>query len=135
VKRIFLLAALVVTALTAFFYWREPSGPHVTIEDVRLGDGAALETGETVTVHYVAKVRGGPVYSETRKLGQPFTFVVGKGQVLPGWEQGVRGMRQGGLRRLTIPPELAYGDRGAPPLIPPGATLEVEIELLRVSAP
>jgi FKBP-type peptidyl-prolyl cis-trans isomerase len=105
----------------------------VRIKDLKVGTGATLETGKTVTVHYVARVQDGAVYSETRSTGQPFTFVVGRGQVLEGWEQGIRGMREGGIRRLLIPSAFAYGKAGAPPLIPPDAALEAEIELLRVA--
>jgi FKBP-type peptidyl-prolyl cis-trans isomerase len=136
-KRSLFGIAAALLAIAAVVYWRhQPRAPEggVEIEELRAGKGEELRPGNTVTVHYTAKVQGGSVYSESRKLDQPFTFVVGKGQVLPGWERGIEGMRPGELRRIIIPPALAYGEIGAPPLIPPHATLEVEIELLRVSS-
>jgi FKBP-type peptidyl-prolyl cis-trans isomerase len=134
-----ILAVVALLALlsgwTLYQLWERSQGPEglrVQIEDLRKGDGPEIEPGQTVTVHYAAKVQGGSYYSETRRTGQPFTFIVGAGHVLPGWEQGLKRMRQGGLRRITIPPDLAYGERGSGAEIPPGSTLEVEIELLRV---
>jgi FKBP-type peptidyl-prolyl cis-trans isomerase len=106
--------------------------------DLRAGNGAEAVSGRTVTVNYT-----GWLYAPTQpeQKGQqfdtsigraPFMFVVGAGRVIQGWDRGVPGMRVGGLRRLVIPPDLAYGAQGAPPNIPPNATLVFDVELLAV---
>jgi FKBP-type peptidyl-prolyl cis-trans isomerase len=102
------------------------------IEDVRVGVGAEAKAGTTVTVHYVGTLTDGRKFDSSRDRGQGFTFRLGAGQVIKGWDQGVAGMRIGGIRKLTIPPELGYGARGYPPVIPPNATLLFEVELLAV---
>lgn len=102
------------------------------IEDVRVGDGAEATQGKTVTVHYVGTLTDGSKFDSSRDRGQGFSFRLGAGQVIKGWDQGVAGMKIGGVRKLTIPPELGYGDRGFPPVIPPGSTLLFEVELLSV---
>ena len=102
------------------------------IEVVREGAGAEARAGNTVSVHYVGTLTDGKKFDSSRDRGQPFTFKLGAGQVIKGWDQGVAGMRVGALRKLTIPPQLAYGDKGFPPVIPPGSTLVFEVELLDV---
>ncbi|MEJ7731270.1 MAG: FKBP-type peptidyl-prolyl cis-trans isomerase [Polyangiaceae bacterium] len=102
------------------------------IEDVRVGDGAEAQAGKKVSVHYVGTLTNGKKFDSSRDRGQPFDFALGAGQVIKGWDQGVAGMKVGGLRKLTIPPHLAYGDRGFPPVIPPGSTLVFEVELVAV---
>lgn len=102
------------------------------IENLREGAGAEATTGKTVTVHYVGTLTNGSKFDSSRDRGEGFTFKLGAGQVIAGWDQGVAGMKVGELRRLTIPAHLAYGDRGFPPVIPPRSTLVFEVELLGV---
>jgi|SRR5580704_2916921 FKBP-type peptidyl-prolyl cis-trans isomerase len=104
----------------------------LTIEDVTIGTGAEARPGGTVTVHYTGTLDNGSRFDSSRDRG-PFSFLLGGGRVIQGWDQGVTGMRVGGVRRLVIPAELGYGDQGAPPVIPPRSTLHFEIELLEVS--
>ena len=100
--------------------------------DVKVGTGPPVKAGDRVSVHYTGILTGGKVFDSSKARNQPFEFVVGRGTVIRGWEVGLLGMRAGGVRRLTIPPEQAYGDRGAPPLIPPRSTLYFEVELLKI---
>jgi FKBP-type peptidyl-prolyl cis-trans isomerase len=102
------------------------------IENLREGSGAQAAAGNTVTVHYVGTLTNGSKFDSSRDRGQGFTFKLGAGQVIAGWDQGVAGMRIGEVRKLTIPPQLAYGERGFPPVIPPQSTLVFEVELLAV---
>lgn len=109
--------------------------------DLVVGQGAEATAGSKVTVHYTGWLydRGaadhkGKEFDSSRKGGQPFSFVLGAGQVISGWDQGVAGMRVGGQRRLVIPSSLAYGDAGAGGVIPPKATLVFDVELLGVQA-
>ncbi len=104
----------------------------IQIEELRPGDGAEAIAGKTVTVHYVGTLTNGQKFDSSRDRGKGFTFKLGAGQVIQGWDQGVAGMRIGQIRKLTIPPELAYGARGFPPVIPPNSTLVFEVELLGV---
>jgi FKBP-type peptidyl-prolyl cis-trans isomerase len=103
----------------------------LVIEDIKVGDGAEAKAGQTVTVHYVGTLTDGKKFDSSRDRGQGFSFKLGGGQVITGWDQGVAGMKVGGMRKLTIPPELAYGDRGFPGAIPPRSTLVFEVELLK----
>ena len=102
------------------------------IEDQIVGTGRTAEAGDTVTVHYTGWLADGTKFDSSVDRGQPFTFVLGQQQVIAGWDLGVAGMRVGGKRTLTIPPHLGYGDRGSGAVIPPGATLVFEVELLSV---
>ncbi|AUX43138.1 peptidyl-prolyl cis-trans isomerase [Sorangium cellulosum] len=102
------------------------------IEDVRVGTGAEAKPGQKVTVHYVGTLTNGSKFDSSRDRNQGFSFSLGAGQVIQGWDRGVAGMKIGGIRKLTIPPELGYGARGFPPVIPPNATLVFEVELLSV---
>lgn len=101
-------------------------------EDVKVGDGEVATAGRPVTVHYVGTLADGSKFDSSRDRNQGFTFALGAGQVIKGWDQGVAGMKVGGVRKLTIPPELGYGPMGYPPVIPANATLHFEVELLSV---
>jgi FKBP-type peptidyl-prolyl cis-trans isomerase len=100
------------------------------IETIRPGQGNEAKTGDRVTVHYVGTLADGSKFDSSRDRGEGFSFQLGRGEVIKGWDQGVPGMRVGELRKLTIPSGLAYGARGFPPVIPPHSTLVFEIELL-----
>lgn len=100
------------------------------IEDLQVGTGAEAKAGMRVNVHYTGWLTDGQKFDSSLDRGQPFTFTLGGGQVIKGWDQGVQGMKVGGKRKLTIPPELGYGARGAGGVIPPNATLVFEVELL-----
>jgi FKBP-type peptidyl-prolyl cis-trans isomerase len=117
------LMALVITALR----------PQVTkAVDVKLGTGPAVKPGDEVVVHYVGRLVNGREFDSSKGRNEPFEFGVGRGMVIKGWDIGLVGMRPGGVRRLTIPPNEAYGESGAPPSIPPNSTLLFEIELLKI---
>lgn len=104
------------------------------IEEVVEGDGEEARAGDTVTVHYVGRIYNGKQFESSREIGEPITFPLGQGVVIPGWDEGLQGMREGGQRKLVIPPDMAYGERGVGP-IPPNATLEFDVELLEVQRP
>ena len=97
------------------------------------GKGPAAEIGDKVEVHYIGKLTNGESFVSSIEQGQPLAFTLGEGQVIQGWEQGVKGMRVGGKRMLVILPDLAYGAKDAGPAVPPNATLIYEVELLSVS--
>ena len=99
------------------------------------GSGDSAETGMSVSVHYTGKLEDGTVFDSSIPRGQPFTFTLGAGQVIKGWDLGVEGMKLGEKRSLVIPPHLGYGIRGAGATIPPNATLIFDIELLEVTMP
>jgi FKBP-type peptidyl-prolyl cis-trans isomerase len=102
------------------------------IIEIETGTGDEASTGQQVTVHYTGWLTNGTKFDSSRDRGDPFQFGLGKGQVIRGWDEGVAGMKVGGRRRLVIPPELGYGQRGAGGAIPPGATLLFNVELLGV---
>jgi len=101
-------------------------------EDLTLGDGAAAKSGDKVSVHYTGWLTDGTKFDSSLDRGQPFSFNLGRGQVIKGWDEGVAGMQIGGKRKLTIPANLAYGSRGAGRVIPPDAELVFEVELLKI---
>jgi len=109
---------------------KAPSGLWYT--DMVVGQGAEAEPGRTVSVHYTGWLTNGTKFDSSRDRGEPFAFTLGAGQVISGWDEGVKGMKVGGRRKLVLPPPLAYGDGGAPPAIPPGATLVFDVELLGI---
>jgi len=100
--------------------------------DLKTGTGDSPKTGQTVVVHYTGWLTDGTQFDSSVDRGEPFSFVLGEGKVIPGWEEGVLTMKVGGKRQLVIPPDLGYGDQGAGGLIPPGATLVFEVELLEI---
>ncbi len=107
-----------------------PSG--LRFEELVVGDGESARMGATAVVHYTGWLLDGAKFDSSVDRGEPFEFSLGQGQVIKGWDEGVATMKVGGKRKLTIPPELAYGDLGAGDVIPPGATLVFEVELLEI---
>lgn len=104
----------------------------LVIEDLQVGTGAEAVAGKIVRVHYTGTLESGKKFDSSRDRGEPFSFKLGAGMVIKGWDQGVAGMKVGGRRKLTIPSELGYGDRGFPGAIPPRATLIFDVELVGV---
>jgi FKBP-type peptidyl-prolyl cis-trans isomerase len=100
--------------------------------DLVVGTGAEATNGKKVSVHYVGTLTNGSKFDSSRDRDEPFAFSLGRGQVIKGWDEGVLGMRVGGKRKLVIPPDMGYGKRGFPPVIPPDSTLIFEVELLDV---
>lgn len=100
--------------------------------DLVVGTGPAPKIGARVSVHYTGWLEDGTKFDSSRDRGVPFSFVLGRGEVIKGWDEGIASMRVGGKRRLIIPPELGYGQRGAGNIIPPNATLIFEVELLKI---
>ncbi|MEH2161107.1 MAG: FKBP-type peptidyl-prolyl cis-trans isomerase [Nostoc sp.] len=107
-----------------------PSG--LKYVELKEGTGATPQPGQTVEVHYVGTLEDGTKFDSSRDRGQPFSFKIGVGQVIKGWDEGLSTMKVGGRRQLIIPPELGYGARGAGKVIPPNATLLFDVELLEV---
>jgi FKBP-type peptidyl-prolyl cis-trans isomerase len=102
------------------------------IEELQVGTGAEAKAGLEVAVHYTGTLTNGSKFDSSRDRGTPFEFQLGAGMVIKGWDQGVAGMKVGGRRKLTIPPELGYGAGGYPPVIPPNSTLVFDVELISV---
>ena len=102
---------------------------YVTIKD---GDGASAKSGQTVVMHYVGTLADGTKFDSSRDRNRPFETVIGVGQVIRGWDEGVPGMKIGERRKLTIPSDLGYGPTGSPPKIPGGATLVFDVELMNI---
>ncbi len=122
-KTILIFATLVGLMTSAF-------AGDLEIDIVAEGDGVTAMEGMQVFVHYRGELQDGTVFDDSSKRGQPIRFILGQGQVIPGWEQGIEGMKVGEKRKLTIPPELAYGSSGAGNVIPPDATLIFHVELV-----
>ena len=107
----------------------------IQINNITKGEGAEIINHSKIQVHYVGKLQDGTKFDSSYDRGEPFSFQIGLRQVIEGWETGLMGMKVGGKRTLIIPPELAYGDRGAGDLIPPNATLIFDIEIINVESP
>jgi peptidylprolyl isomerase len=108
-----------------------PSG--LKYVEIKAGDGATPQKGQTVVVHYTGTLEDGTKFDSSRDRNRPFSFKLGVGQVIQGWDEGIASMKVGGRRQLIIPAELGYGSRGAGGVIPPNATLIFDVELLKVS--
>lgn len=122
------LAALIWLPATSF-------GGELEIRTLSPGGGVAVEQGMRAKVHYQGRLSDGKVFDDSRERGTPFTFTLGAGEVIEGWDKGILGMEVGEKRQLVIPPELGYGLRGAGNVIPPGATLTFDIELIAIRWP
>ena len=107
-------------------------GSGLQYDDLQEGSGAVAAAGKTVEVHYTGWLKDGTKFDSSLGRGKPFSFKLGAGQVIQGWDEGVAGMKVGGKRKLVIPPALGYGAHGAGGAIPPNAELTFEVELLRV---
>jgi FKBP-type peptidyl-prolyl cis-trans isomerase len=101
-------------------------------EDLKEGSGDAAKSGDNVEVHYTGWLKDGTKFDSSKDRDRPFSFELGAGKVIKGWDEGVAGMKIGGKRKLTIPSELGYGKRGYPPVIPANAELTFEVELLKI---
>ena len=118
-----------------FIFFLSSAIAELKIETVSVGSGEEAQVGMAVSVHYTGKLEDGTVFDSSIPRGEPFSFTLGQGRVIKGWEQGILGMLVGETRVLTIPSELGYGANGAGELIPPDATLIFEVELLEVNWP
>jgi FKBP-type peptidyl-prolyl cis-trans isomerase FkpA len=108
------------------------SESNLVIEEIVIGDGDEAQAGRVVSVHYTGWLTDGVKFDSSVDRNEPFDFPLGRGYVIRGWDEGVAGMKVGGKRKLTIPPEMGYGARGAGGVIPPNATLVFEVELLAI---
>jgi len=124
---------LIVTMMLVWGFMSNATAGFLEIEDMEVGTGIEAANGDRVTVHYTGWLIDGTKFDSSIDRGQPFVFSLGAGQVIQGWDRGVRGMQVGGIRKLTIPPELAYGDRPVGGgLIPANSTLVFEVQLLEI---
>jgi len=136
-----LIVIIILIVVAALIYFYIPKNINTTppliqtmkIEILQEGTGDAAKSGDLITVNYVGTLQDGTKFDSSIDRGQPFTFTLGQNSVIQGWELGVAGMKIGEKRKLTIPPELAYGEQGAGGVIPPNATLTFEIDLLGIS--
>jgi FKBP-type peptidyl-prolyl cis-trans isomerase len=133
------IALLAAIAISAYFYYRttEPANASTTPSGLKyvdqvVGTGASPTKGQRVTVHYTGRLQNGTKFDSSVDKGTPYEFVIGMGNVVKGWDEGIMSMKVGGKRHLIIPPGLGYGAVGRPPAIPPNATLEFDVELLGV---
>jgi peptidylprolyl isomerase len=110
----------------------DQAGGQLEIVEITSGNGAEAVDGKRVTVHYTGTLENGTKFDSSVDRNVPFTFTLGQGQVIAGWDQGVKGMKVGGKRKLVIPPQLGYGEKGVGGVIPPNAKLLFEVELLKV---
>jgi FKBP-type peptidyl-prolyl cis-trans isomerase len=125
------LAAFAAAVLLIIGVAMPADAQQLKVEDIKVGTGATAVAGKTVTAHYTGTLTDGTKFDSSKDRGRPFSFKLGGGQVIRGWDEGLVGMREGGVRKLTIPPHMGYGDRAAG-RIPPNSTLLFEIELIKV---
>ena len=124
---------LIVAMMLVWAFMSNATAGFLEIEDMEVGTGIEAANGDRVTVHYTGWLIDGTKFDSSIDRGQPFVFSLGAGEVIQGWDRGVRGMQVGGVRKLTIPPELAYGDRPVGGgLIPANSTLVFEVQLLEI---
>ena len=102
------------------------------VEDIKVGEGREVKSGDTVVIDYKGTLLDGTKFDSSYDRGKPFETAIGVGRVIQGWDQGVPGMKVGGKRKLTIPPDLGYGEQGVPGTIPPNSTLVFEVELVDI---
>jgi FKBP-type peptidyl-prolyl cis-trans isomerase FkpA len=134
-RRAVLIALIIIAALgigAAVFVYLVTRPRGLRYVDLVEGTGPTPQPGQRVRVHYTGTLENGTKFDSSVDRGQPYEFAIGTGAVIKGWDQGVMTMKVGGKRRLTIPPDLAYGEDGRPPTIPPNSTLIFEVELLDV---
>jgi FKBP-type peptidyl-prolyl cis-trans isomerase len=132
---------LIVGSIVGFFVFQtvsrteqrsSVSSGEMKIEDLQVGNGSEVKTGDTISINYRGTLINGTEFDSSYKRNQPFETQIGVGKVIKGWDQGVIGMKVGGKRRLTIPPSLGYGEQGFPPAIPPNSVLVFEVELVGI---
>lgn len=110
-----------------------PTSSGLKYVETKIGIGAASKKGDRLTVNYTGYLLNGKKFDSSYDTGKPFVFVLGKGEVIKGWDEGMANMKAGGKRTLIIPPQLAYGERGAGSVIPPNSTLKFDVELLKIN--
>jgi len=132
VSQVFTFSPTITDNTSTAFQSDVDSNGVLGIVDIKVGDGTEALVGTLVTVHYVGAFSDGKVFDSSRDRGEPFQFNLGTGQVISGWDEGIQGMKVGGVRTLVVPPEFAYGEVGFGGVIPPNATLIFEVELLAV---
>jgi FKBP-type peptidyl-prolyl cis-trans isomerase FkpA len=121
-----------IAHLKGVFMTTTTTASGLVIEEINLGDGDEAKAGQMVSVHYTGWLTNGTKFDSSVDRNESFDFPLGRGHVIRGWDEGVAGMKVGGKRKLTIPPDLGYGPRGAGGVIPPNATLVFDVELLAV---
>ncbi len=129
-QKIMLRILIAISFLSMSVYAQEVK--ELIVKDIKIGTGKEAKDGKEVTVHYTGTLTNGKKFDSSKDRNQPFKFMLGRGEVIKGWDRGVKGMKVGGIRKLTIPPNLGYGTNGSPPVIPPNAVLNFDVELLGV---